>query len=833
MIEHTRSPEAVLASLDTSRAGLTAAEAERRRAEVGPNQLPVPRTSILRLVVRQFHDVLVYVLLAALGLSLVTGWLEPGPPQWSHFVDAIVIAVILFGNASLGVAQEMRAENAIAALQALLAPHARVRREGVEQVVPASELVPGDVVILDTGDRCAADGRLLEANALRVDESSLTGESLPVAKGAEAVAAETPLAERTSLVFAGTLVTHGSGVVVVTRTGLATESGQIAHLVTTTAEDPTPLQRQLARLGRFLGIAALVAVVVVVALGVARSMPWLEVLLVGVALAVSAVPEGLPAVVTVAFALGARAMVEKRALVRRLDALETLGAVSTIATDKTGTLTTNRMTVVAVESDDVEQLAIVVASCNHADLPDIGDPTELAVLTWAAGQAVDRQPIDEEEVPFSSERKHMITRHGRRSFVKGAPEVLLARADPPRPDLEAAAEAMGARGLRCLAGAVVEGGRWRVLGVLGLEDPPRDGVAEAIAQAGGASIRTIMITGDHVATATAIARQVGIEPRAITGAELDALSPESLRETVRTTSVFARVTPQHKVAICDALQANGEVVAMTGDGVNDAPALKAAHVGLAMGQRGTDVAREAADIVLADDHYATIVSAVREGRRIHDNIRKFVVFLLRANPYEIALLLAAMVIGWPLPYLPIHLLWINLLTDGLPAMALATTRADPDIMARPPRNPTESLLAGEEPRLALAVWLNFAAVFGFFAVRVLSGDDIAQVRTETLTLGIVLELLLAISARSRQPAWQVPLGSNPWLLWAVAGVFGLHLLLLTTPLGTLLRLTEVSGTAWLQILAVALPTFLVFELSKLVLARGRRFVGGRSSPAPL
>ncbi|MEM6925881.1 MAG: HAD-IC family P-type ATPase, partial [Myxococcota bacterium] len=660
--------------------------------------------------------------------------------------------------------------------------------------------------------------------------SALTGESLPVGKSVAAVAEQTPLAERTSLVFAGTLVTHGSGVVVVTRTGLDTASGQIAHLVTNTAEDPTPLQQQLARLGRFLGIAALVAVVVVVALGVARSMPWLEVLLVGVALAVSAVPEGLPAVVTVTFALGATAMADKRALVRRLDALETLGAVSTIATDKTGTLTTNRMTVVAVESDDVEQLSVVVASCNHAEVPDIGDPTDLAVLTWALARGASRQPIDEEEVPFSSEWKYARTRHGPRSFVKGAPEVLLARADPPRPDLASAASAMGSRGLRCLAGAIVENGRWQVLGVLGLEDPPREGVTEAIEQARRASIRTIMITGDHVATATAIARQVGIEPHAMTGSEIDALPPGSLREAVMTTSVFARVTPQHKVAICDALQANGEVVAMTGDGVNDAPALKAAHVGLAMGQRGTDVDREAADIVLADDHYATIVSAVREGRRIHDNIRRFVVFLLRANPYEIALLLAAMLTGWPLPYLPIHLLWINLLTDGLPAVALATTRADPDIMERPPRDPTESLLAGEEVRLALAVALNFAAVFGFFAYRILSGDDIAQVRTETLTLGIVLELLLAISARSRAPAWRVPLASNPWLLWAVAGVLGLHLVLLNTPLGMLLRLTEVGGTAWLGILAIALPVFLLFELSKVVSLRVLEFARhGRSS----
>ncbi|TNE88515.1 MAG: cation-translocating P-type ATPase [Deltaproteobacteria bacterium] len=799
--------------------GLSAEEVQQALAEWGPNRLPEAPRSLFALVRRQLQDALVYILLAALAISIATPFLEGGPLTLGRFLDAFVIGVILVLNATLGIAQEYQAERAIAELDRLHAPRARVRRDGTVVLVDAAELVPGDRLLLEAGDRLSADARLVHVSHLTVDESTLTGEAEPVVKSLDPAEAGAPLAERNSEVFAGTLVTRGAGEAVVSATGVHTQLGQIATLVAETHIPMTPLQQRLQQLGRNLGVVALVLCGLVALVGLLRELHVLEVLLIATSLAVSAVPEGLPAVVTVCFALGVRRMARQNALVRRLDALETLGAVTVVCSDKTGTITENRMTVVEHRGDGLDEVALatVFASCSHGDLPDAGDPTELALLAWAEAIGAQRLPIDEEEVPFTSEAKYMRTRHGGRVFLKGSPEKLAALADAVPAWLAEETEAAGRRGLRVLAAAEAGDGGLRVVGWVGMTDPPRGGVREAVAEARQAGIRTVMITGDDPLTAAAIGAQVGIEGRVRTGRELDELDEQALREDVRDTAIYARVSPQHKVALCEALLANGEVVAMSGDGVNDAPALKRAHVGVAMGLRGTDVAREAAAVVLADDHFATIVHAVREGRRIHDNIRRFVLFLLRANFDELLVVLTAVAFNLPLPLLPIHILWLNLMTDGPPALALANEPAVPGVMQRPPRPAHQHLLAGSMAQLVGAALLGFASIMGFFLWRYQAGEPIDEIRSSTITLAIAIELFLAMSARSELPLWRVGLRGNPWLLRAIAGVAVVHLVLLYTPLAGAFHLVPLTVADWQAIGGVFVVSALSLEVLKAVL----------------
>ena len=882
MSEWYRRPiDEALAELSSGTEGLSGAEAERRLAEHGPNELPERKRSKWRMLLAQFQDVLVYILLVALALSVLMPFLEHGRPEPRAFLDAIVIMTILLLNAALGFAQEFRAEQAIAQLRALTAPSARVRRDGREQIVASRVLVPGDLVVIEAGDRISADGRVLSASELRLDESSLTGESDTVAKSPDALEGEVPLAERSNMVFAGTLVTAGSAEVVVTATGVHGEIGRIAQLMDETETPETPLQRRLRRLGIVMGQVVLALCVVVVSAGLMAGMAPTELLLTAVSLAVSAVPEGLPAVVTLVFALGVQRMVRHQAIVRRLDALEALGSVTVICSDKTGTITENRMQArafwvpglpqpldarvatehhsppagVRVDAAAIDRLALVAASCNRAKLPDLGDPTELGLLRFAHEIGVERLPIDVEELPFSSERKCMRTRNGGVACVKGAPEVVMAQVAEGGiyegaivsgkrleagdtvdglvcAPLDIAAEqvaAMAAEGLRVLACAEDTGFGLCLVGLIGMEDPPRATAAQAMAEARRAGIRTIMITGDNSGTAQAIARQVGLEGGVLTGADLDALEPELLRARLPEVSVFARVSPEHKLRILEALRDSGEVVAMTGDGVNDAPALRGAHVGIAMGQTGTEVAREAASIVLTDDRFATIVSAVREGRRIYDNIRKFVLFLLRANFAEIPLITTALLIGLPLPYLPLHILWINLMTDSLPALALGVEPADPDVMDRPPRPPKQSLLEGEWLRLAFTAMCSFLLALHLFRSQVLAGAALELARSMTLTMAICFELLLAQTVRSHLPLWRVGLRSNPWMLLAMAIPLAAHLVLLYTPLASIFHLAPLDGAAWLRVLSYAGLGFLIIEASKIVGPRLRGPASARSS----
>jgi P-type Ca2+ transporter type 2C len=700
---HTESAAAALAALDATPAGLSSAQARQRLARHGPNALPEGgRRSPLRMLVDQFADFMILVLIAAAVVSGIVG--EP--------TDTFAIIVIVLLNAVIGFVQEWRAERAMAALRLMAAPTARVRRNGAVATLAAEELVPGDIVLLEAGNVVPADLRVIEAAQLRCAEAALTGESQPVDKRTEALPdARLPLGDRSSMAWKGTLVAHGRGVGLVVATGLATELGRIARLLEGAQEVKTPLQKRLARFGARLAWAVLGVCAIVFMAGLVRGEPPALMFLTAVSLAVAAIPEALPAVVAISLALGAAKMVKRNALIRRQAAVETLGSITFICTDKTGTLTLNRMRAEVLwtgAGDDHRQepwpsllraLALVNDAAADAQGQLVGDPTEVALLEAASQHGADvpelrRRLLRHAEFPFDSDRKRMATLHaldgGWLACVKGAPEAILARcpwrltAQGPIP-LDAAealaqAERLAAQGLRVLALAErrldrpVSGideaeNELTFLGLVGLMDPPRAEAAAAVAECLAAGIQPVMITGDHPATARAIAQRLGIlgqAGRVITGVELGALSDAELVEHVREIRVYARVDPQQKIRIVRALQAAGEFAAMTGDGVNDAPALKAADIGVAMGKGGTDVAREAAHMVLLDDNFATIVHAVREGRRIFDNIRKFIKYTMTSNSGEIWVIFLAPFLGLPIPLLPIHILWINLVTDGLP-----------------------------------------------------------------------------------------------------------------------------------------------------------------------
>jgi P-type Ca2+ transporter type 2C len=806
-----------LARLHSSRNGLDEAIVDVRRKEYGWNELPRKERSLMLLFLRQFQNILIYILFAALGLSLLLPFLEGQGWTAENAVDAGAILVIVLFNAVLGFVQEYKAEQAISALEKLTSPLSRVRRDGKERMIPSRELVPGDIVIVEAGDRISADGRIILESHLQTNESSLTGESETVDKTSDT-------GER-SMMFAGTIVTRGSGEMVVTAIGIATEIGKIAQLVSGTEMPRTPLAKRMDQLSRMLGTVVLGLAGIIIAVSLFQGRPLLSIILTGATLAVSAVPEGLPAVVTASLAMGVRHMAKKKALVRRLDALETLGSVTVICADKTGTITENKMTVTdiwTVKDADRELLIQAAASCNRAQLPHIGDPTEIGLLEYAAANDVERLPIEKEEVPFSSEEKYMQTKHAGLSFLKGAPEkiALLCALTTDHPLFEHN-DAFAEKGLRVLGIAVIENGKTpRFLGLIAMEDPPRAGVAGALKEALAAGIRTVMITGDNLITAMSIAKRIGITGEGVEGKPIDAWSAEMLREKVKTVAVYARVTPEHKIRICRALQENGEVVAMSGDGVNDAPALKGANVGVAMGKVGTDVSREAASMVLADDDYATIVTAIREGRRIYDNIRKFVLYLVRANFDEILLILVSMLMGIPLPLLPIHILWINLMTDSLPALALSVEPAEPDIMHRPPRPVTQSLFSGQTGMLTLAVLCSFFLAFCTYLVILKATGDVASARTVALTLTIVIELLFAYSARSNKPFWTYSPIGNPWMLGALAVPALLHVCILSfAPLRNLFELAPLSTAHIGWIIFPALIGFFILELAKILSLR--------------
>jgi Ca2+-transporting ATPase len=849
------------------RAGISTAEVERLRAQHGWNELPKQRMpSRIAVLFRQFRNVLVLILVVAAAIAFVLG----------ERIDALVIVLVLALNAVLGYVQEWHAETSLDALRSMLAPVSLVRRDGVEREIPARELVPGDLVVVAAGEAVPADLLVMAGTELRADESVLTGESLPADKAAGGTDDESRL-------FAGTVLVAGRAEGVVEAVGLETRFGQVAELTGHLGETPTNLQRRLGQLAAQIGVASLATAALAVLVGVLVGRPFFETVMTGLSLAVAMVPEGLPTVVTVTLALGASAMARRKALVRRLQAVETLGAASVICTDKTGTLTENAMTVtrfwtpehgyvvtgegydpaghiareeriVRAADDPVLAAALETAlACSDASLVRegrnwkmIGAPTEGALVTlaykgWAPPvPASDRLAV----VPFSSERKRMAvlaeTAAGRRWHVKGAPEVVLELSvsylaeDGTRPidaamrdRIGAEYEAMSASGLRVLAlaqspasGDDPEEKGFVFLGLAAMLDPPRPEVASAVGLAHAAGIRVLMVTGDGPVTALAVAKQVGLEARdVIEGGELDRLSPSDLSERLRGDVLFARTRPEHKLRIVEALQEAGNIVAMTGDGVNDAPALKCADIGVAMGLRGTEVSKSAADLVLLDDNFSTIVNAIAEGRRQFDNVRKFVHYLLSSNAGEVLAIIANLAMGAPPIFLATQILWLNLVTDGATAIALGLEGSEPGHMARNPRSPDLPFLTRRSFATILAFGLyTGAASLWFFSSLLPEGEDVA--RTAAFTCMLVMEKVSVFAFRSMTlPVTSLGWFSNRFLILA----FTLSLLLQVAavywaPLQTLLHTVPIAAEHWLTIGLLACPLVVLPEAMKMLLA---------------
>lgn len=816
---------AILHQLQASESGLSVSDVERIRSQSGFNEISAKREPLWKAFLAQFQDVMVYILLGAVAVSVLVSLLHGGSLDSHELLNAGIILAIVIINAVLGFMQEWRAENAIALLKKLSAPQVKVRRNGVTSQIPARELVVGDLTLVEAGDRISADARIIASSSAEADESSLTGESVPAAKRAEK-AIEKKFEFSSGMLYCGTLMTRGSAEAVVLQIGLQTEIGKITAMVMELKPPPTPLQLELKRTGERIGILVLILCVLIFIIGLAKGMEPVELFFTAVSLAVAAVPEGLPAIVTICLAIGVQRMIKNNALIRRLDAVETLGNVTVICADKTGTMTENRMSVTDVwlsEVSDATLLAQAAASCNRAELPDIGDPTEIALLKHAESISAERLPIEEEDVPFTSEAKYMVTLHlleGKKvKFYKGAPEVI-ARfvSESEAKSMKETSEEYSQKGLRVLAVAFDSGAGPKSLGLLAMMDPPRQGVRESIECAKKAGIRTIMITGDHPATALTIARNVGITTSdVVIGTQLEDMDADELKHILRSVSVFARVQPVHKVLILNSLQETGEIVSMSGDGVNDAPALKKAHVGIGMGFRGTDIAREAAAMVLTDDNYSTIVCAIAEGRRIYDNIKKFVIFLVRCNLGEVLIIAGAMFVGLPLPLLPLHILWINLVTDSFPALALAAEPPEKGIMNRPPRGRSEGIFTGEWFLLSVAGIFSMILGLGIFSLSLYEfPGDLVLARSATLTISILFQLLLALSTRSKNSIFtQSPFG-NLWLVGAVMLSLGIQIILLMTPLSLLFSVKAIPLLLWEEIIGFALLAFLVFEMLKTV-----------------
>ncbi len=857
-IWHQRTVAESLDRLGAHSSGLSPDEVARRRATFGPNELTsTVQRSALRMLASQFANYMIVVLIVAAIISGIVG----------DLADTIVIGAIIVLNAVIGFFQEYRAERALAALKAMVGPTATVRRNGLLATVSAAELVPGDIVTLEAGRIVPADLRLCEAPSLCINEAALTGESVPVDKVTGAIgAADSPIGDRHNMAYKGTAVTNGRGLGVVVATGMRTEFGRIASLLSDTATVATPLQRRLEVFGRGLALIVLGICAIIFVTGLLRGEAALPMFLTALSLAVAAIPEALPAVVSIALAIGARKMLAHKALIRRLPAVETLGSVTVICSDKTGTLTANAMRVDQYYCDGVRTAefgagtawdllldAMTVshdATTDDAGLP-VGDPTEVALLIAARKASREHALADTRlprtgELPFDSGRKCMTTLHqladGRvLSVTKGAPEVIVALSGRTRQGsgtavtdpaaLLAVAERMAADGLRVLGVGIRE---WAEMprdmsphlveqnldfvGFIGLLDPPRPEAAAAIATCLGAGIVPVMITGDHPTTARAVALRLGLgaeDSPVLTGADIDQLTDAEFEKRVAAARVFARVTPEHKLRIVTALQGQGQIVAMTGDGVNDAPALRRADIGVAMGIAGTDVAREAGDMVLLDDNFATVVRAVREGRRIYDNLRRFIRYVLTTNSGEIWTIFLAPFLGLPVPLVPIQILWINLLTDGLPGLALAAEPAEKNIMQRPPRPPGESVFARGLGVHALLVGLLMAAMaLGAQAWHVGQGSPLWQTMVFTILCFTQLGHVLAV--RSEQTSLlTLGLLSNRPLLGAVTLTVALQLAVVYLPaLNSLFHTVPLPAMDLALCVATALVVLGVVEIEK-------------------
>lgn len=849
--------------------GLTSQMAAERLAQKGRNELAETdgKKSLFWRFLAQFDDFMILLLLGAAVVSVVISRLSGE----NDVLDAVMILGIVVLNAALGLFQESKAEKALEALKKMAAPHARVIRDGVVREIPAAEVVPGDLLLLETGDAVCADGRVVESCSLKTEESALTGEALPVEKtAAGGLPAETATGDRKNMVLVGGYVVYGKGKVLVTATGMDTEMGRIAAMLSHTSDSMTPLQKKLGQTGKQLGIGALAICALIFCMGILQEKPPFSMFMTAVSLAVAAIPEGLPAIVTIVLAMGTSRMSEKHTIVRRLSAVETLGGAQVICSDKTGTLTQNRMQVTTwtdyshrePKNEDLrETVANLFALCNDCNVSDgnlQGEPTEKALGEYAQSMGIDFAALRRDmprvgEIPFSSARKRMTTLHktedGWISVTKGAPDILLEKCafcmegsgqvpfDSRRKSMARMVNGeMAAQALRVVAVAfrqwsekppLTEEALERNLvfaGMAGMVDPPRPEVKEAVHLCRQAGIRPVMITGDHVLTAEAIGKELGIYQKgdcAVTGAELDKMSDKELETAAETCTVFARVAPEHKVRIVKAFQKRGNVVAMTGDGVNDAPALKTADIGCAMGKSGTEVAKGASDLILTDDNFATIVEAVREGRGIYDNIRKAVHFLLSSNIGEILTIFVAMLLGWAAPLLPIQLLWVNLVTDSLPAIALGMEPAEENIMERPPRKNTGSLFGdGLGGRILLeGVMIGVLALlaFGIGHVYFDQEDGYAVGRTMAFAVLSLSQLVHAFNMRGEGSLGKLPFCSNKFLLMAfVVGVVLQCVVIMMPPLAGIFQVVPLNGEQWLLTAALALAPLPLVELEKAI-----------------
>jgi len=889
---HSISAAEVLSALGTGVDGLSSEEAQKRLIRYGQNVL-VEKRSVSPWVVflSQFKSFLIIVLLVAVVLSAILG----------EVADAVVIGLIVLFACGLGFVQEYRAERALEALKRMAAPSAFVVRDGEQREITATQLVPGDVILLGVGARIPSDARLIEAVNLKTDEASLTGESAPVDKVVEALDEETAVADRKNMIYMGTAVVYGRGKAVITASGMGTEFGRIATMLQEVKSQRTPLQVSLDQMGKWIAIGAIALCFVLAGIGVARGHQILEMFIWGVSLAVAAVPEALPAVVTVALAIGVQRMVKRNALVRKLPAVETLGCTTVVCSDKTGTLTQDQMTVRRVytggnrfdvdgtgydprgeflfkerpcnprENIPLTTLLTIGSLCNDAQLVreeeewDIkGDPTEGALVSLAAKAGLWQGELNTSfpriaEQPFSSERKKMTTVHqteeGLIAYSKGAPEVILNSCSSilgtekvsgltasERQDIFDAAQSMAGDALRVLGLAYKQLStidekveeEMVFVGLVGMIDPPRDEVKDAIALCERAGIKTVMITGDHIMTAVAIAKELGLlkDGRSLSGAELDKLGDEEFNAIIDTVGVYARVSPAHKLRVVEALSQQGHVVAMTGDGVNDAPALKKADIGIAMGITGTDVSKEAADMVLTDDNFASIVAAVEEGRGVFSNIKKFLMYLLSCNIGEILLMAAAILfgplIGLPsgvLPLIAIQILWVNLATDGLPALALSVDPPDPDLMNSKPRRRSDSIFTRPVINFlaGAGIWTAMVSLLVFlWALN--SGRSFIEAQCMCFITLILIQFFNALNCRSEKHSlFSIGIFSNRWLLLSIAASLGMTIMLVYNPfLQEVFHTYALSAVDWGITLLSALSIFFVVEMRKLFLRHRER-----------
>ncbi len=845
--------EEVLQKLKTDkRGGLAKQEVENRQKEYGKNKLKEkPKETILVRFIKQFNDFMIIILIIASIISAGVSYMQGE----NDYIDSIIIIAIVVLNAIMGVIQETKAEKSIEALQKMTPRKSKVIREGKTEEINAEDLVPGDIVILEAGNYVPADSRIIEAHNLKIEESSLTGETESVTKDAEMICKkDVPLGDRLNMAYMSTIIVNGHGMAIVTDIGMNTKVGQIANMIIENEAPETPIQKKLGQVGKTLGIVCLAICFVIFLIGIIKNIEPMEMFMTAVGLAVAAIPEGLPAIVTIVLSIGVTKMAKKNSIIRKLPAVETLGSSNVICSDKTGTLTQNKMKVVEINSKNQEFAVELSCMCTDCDVniedgktTVQGEPTEAALVNYALETGKNKNILYQEmprinEIPFDSNRKMMTTIHKLgnkyRIITKGAPDVLLERCSKEiennmfskiriqNQNLE-----MAKKALRVIAIAYKDVDvlpnridTWTIendltfVGLLGMIDPPREGVKEAVKTCKKAGIKTVMITGDHIATATAIARELNIlgkDDKAMTGQELEKMSKKQLEENIKDYSVFARVTPEHKVRIVKAWQKRGAVVAMTGDGVNDSPALKNADIGIAMGKNGTDVAKNAADMILADDNFVTIVEAVKQGRNIYANIKKGIHFLIATNIGEIVTIFVGLLLGLKSPLLAIQLLWVNLVTDSLPAIALGLEPAEKDIMNKQPVNSRKSIFADglwnkiivEGIMIGMLTLLAFSIGNKYFGLEV--GRTMAFI-----SIGI-LELVHSFNVKSEKSIFKTGLFENKFLVGSfILGIFVQVIVVLIPQLAEIFKLVPLTGLQWSITLVISILPVPIMEIQK-------------------